>query len=338
MNRKISVLIIRLSSIGDVVLTTPLLRVLRHQFPEARIDFFTFDSMKDVLKHNPQIDNLYTVKKQNLLNTFSQKKNLNFSIDNYDYVIDLQNNMKSRILRWGLSKSILSFNKSRLYKIQLVYLKKRFATYRKIPDLYIETCKQLALMPDDKSPEVWLNSDIEYSFVKKGHRSNRVVIAPGAKHFTKRWPKEKFAELVNKILYHHPNMKVILLGSTEDKESCNFIVENSNERVVNLCGKTTLLESAEIVDSSALVITNDSAIMHIASSRQVNVIALFGSTVEEFGFVPYNSDFTIIQKDIECRPCTHYGRNKCPKKHFKCMNDITVDEVLKEITQKFKFK
>lgn len=338
MHRKISILIIRLSSIGDVVLTTPLLRVLRNKYPEARIDFLTFDLMSDVLKHNPRINNLFTIKKSNIFNTYSQKKLINFSIDNYDYVIDLQNNIKSRVLRLGLSNSILSFDKRRFYKLQLVYLKRRFTTYRKIPDLYIETCRHLALKPDDKSPELWLNSDNEYNYEIKASNKNTIVIAPGAKHYTKRWPKEKFAELINKMHYHIPGINLILLGSPEDNEICSFIAENSNDRIINLCGKTTLLESAEIIDSSALVVTNDSAIMHIASARQVNVVAIFGSTVEQFGFVPYNAHFTIIQKDVECRPCTHYGKNKCPKKHFKCMNDITVEEVLTAITKNLNFK
>lgn len=338
MNRKISILIIRLSSIGDVILTTPLLRVLRQKFPDACIDFLTFDSMNDVLQNNPRIDNLYTITKKNLFDTISQKKDLKFSTDNYNYVIDLQNNLKSHVLRWGMSESILSFDKRRLYKLRLVYLKERFSNYYKIPDLYIETLRQFGLVPDNLSPEIWLNSDIEYNFKKKKSKSNRVVIAPGAKHFTKRWPKKKFSELVNKLLNHKFNLELVLVGASEDKESCDFIAKNSNDRVMNLCGQTTLLETAEIVDSSALVITNDSAIMHIASARQVKVIALFGSTVEEFGFVPYNSNFTIIQKNIGCRPCTHYGRNKCPKGHFKCMNEITVDEVLNEITQNLYFE
>ena len=333
---KPSVLIIRLTSIGDVLLTTPLLRILRNLYPQSRIDFLTTSQMQSVFKHNPNIDNLYTISRKSNFTELSKKRRELSGKDKYDIVIDLQNNVKSRYLRLHLGKKILTFDKRRLYKLKLVYLKKIPSDYALIPDLYIKTAREIGAEPDGKGLEFWLPTDKQTGFytkfVDKEGKNNKmdIVIAPGAYHFTKRWPKEHFVSLIRLLI--DTGYRVSLLGGKEDIRLGEYFESIFKDKITNYIGKTDLSGSAEVIDKHGVVITNDTAIMHIAAARRTPVIALFGSTVRQFGFTPYNAPHKIIEKNIPCRPCTHYGKAHCPKKHFKCMNLITPEEVHTEVT------
>jgi len=329
-----SILVIRLTSIGDVLLTTPMLRILRTKFPKAKIDMLTTTQMIDVFKYNPNIDNLFTVPRDAGLKELRYKKADFFSGLYYDTVIDLQNNVKSKVLRKKLSNAILTFDKRRLYKLKLVYLKHKPGDFQLIPDLYIQTAAHLGIKPDGKGLEFWLPVDkINNSYLsqksKARHRS--IVIAPGAFHFTKRLPAEKFSDLIDLLL--KDNCDISLIGGKEDIEIAAGFVSVFGEKIKNFTGELTLAGSAEIIDKADCVITNDTAIMHIAAARQTPVVALFGSTVKELGFIPYHSPYRIIEKELDCRPCTHFGKAKCPKSHFNCMNLITADEIYRAVME-----
>ena len=330
-----SILVIRLTSIGDVLLTTPLVRILGDLYPSARIDFLTTSQMADIFRYNPHIDNLFTVERHAKANELRLKKKEFFTDFQYDAVIDLQNNWKSAILRKSLSQHIFKFNKRRIFKLRLVYLKYKPVNYQLIPDLYIQTASELGTKPDGKGLEFWLDTETDKEFyssnVEKKSNSNIIVIAPGAYHFTKRLPKEKFSELIGML--QQDGFEVTLIGGKEDVEVCNWLEHYASYKLHNLAGKLSLSESAKQIDTAKLVITNDTAVMHIASARKVPVIAIFGSTVREFGFLPYHSPYKRIEKEIPCRPCTHYGKKKCPKKHFNCMNLIESKDIYTSVKE-----
>lgn len=329
-----SILLIRLTSIGDVLLTTPLLRILRNIYPKVRIDVLTTKRMIDIFKFNPHIDNLYTVNRHAGILELRKKKEEFFTNIQYDTTIDLQNNKKSKLLRKHTSKNILEFDKRRLYKLRLVYLKTKPDTFSPISDLYIKTAEILGSEPDGKGLEFWLPEDKIrnlYLSGKNNDSNKKIVIAPGAFHSTKRLPIEKFQQLIARLL--NDNAGISIVGGKEDVEIASELAVKFNGQINNYTGQLSLAETAEIIDKANCVISNDTAVMHIAAARQTPVVALFGSTVQELGFVPYNSSYRIIEKELDCRPCTHYGKSKCPKSHFNCMNLISVDEIYKAVLE-----
>ncbi len=331
------ILVIRLSSMGDVILTTSFIRQLKNRFQRAEIDFCVAGPFSEILKFNPHIANIVEYNKNNSINNINlQKKALRDKNQGkkYGLIIDLQKNFRSCHFRMGLGENILKVNKNRLKKIALVKFKKNlYGDIALIPDIYSLAAQPAGVATDGKGLELWLEKDAaagEYlPLIEKPdntHR-NRIAIAPGAFHYTKRWPAEKFAKLIRELKNKYKS-EIILVGGVKDSDLCKMIIEKSGVDAEDLSGATSILESAGIIDECRLLITNDTGVMHIAAARQVPVAAIFGSTVREFGFTPYRVKHEIIEKNIPCRPCTHTGRAECPLGHFNCMNLISVGDVL----------
>ncbi len=329
-----SILIIRLSSIGDVLLTTPLIRILKNYYPDSRIDFMTTKINFDLLKFNPNINILIEYDKSLSINEILKFKDNIIKESNYDLIIDLQNNLRSKILTSAVQAHVYKFNKRRLYKIKLVYFKYKVKDYLQIPDLYVNSLNELSILPDGLGLEFWLKKDLKnktYPF-KEILTSNilKIAIAPGAHHFTKRWTKEKYIELCKELVNKYYS-NISLIGGSEDEKLCQEICDSVGTNCQTFAGKISLLDSAEIINDSDLTITNDTSIMHISAARQVPTVAIFGSTIPEFGFSPYMVNNRIVQNDMKCRPCTHIGKKKCPKGHFNCMNTIEVNAVMEAV-------
>lgn len=332
------ILIIRLSSLGDVILATEIPRLVAKLYPESRIDFLVSQPFTSLLSYNPYLTRIIAYDKQlpisrHLLNMFSIN---NFSY--YDIIIDLQNNLRSRIATFGKSSIIFRFPKRRLTKLRMVYQKYRPKRFLSIPILYKKTFPHLQDYDDGLGLEIWTKKDSKNGFYAPYYKSNskvslkKIGIAPGAKHFSKRLPITIFKELVS-ILLKEFDCNVILLGGQEDAFLAQELVID-DRRVENFVGKLDYLSIAEMLDEIDVVVSNDSAVVHFASARKVPVVQIFGSTVPEFGFVPYRVPFQIVEmNDVECRPCTHYGRKKCPKGHFKCMTTISPNLILKAIKE-----
>lgn len=320
------ILVVRLSSLGDVLLSSFLVRLLRNAFPNSQIDFLVAKEFAIVFKHNPHINRIIEYDKSkpfplHILETLSIN-----NPNHYDILLDLQNNLRSWVYSWGKSTSIFRFNKRRFFKFKLVRLKKRTKDFLPIPILYAQTLPQILVYDDGLGLELWTTKDREYYLPHKKEIKKisleKVGIAPGSKHFTKRLPLEKFIGLIE-ILRQNYNSKVFLLGGKDDEQECWEMASRFNF-VANFAGKLDLIQTAELVDELDLVISNDSAVVHIAAARKVPVVQIFGSTVPEFGFIPFRVPYAIVENNnVECRPCTHFGRSRCPKRHFRCMNEIT---------------
>lgn len=319
---------------GDVILTTSLVRLLRNKFANAQIDFLVSNQFSDLLKFNPRVSNIIQYdKSKNTLDILANRDNYlkTNQFKKYDIIIDLQNNLRSRIYRNGIAKSILQVKKRRLEKIALVKFKKKLGATVPIPELYLQTLKELDINDDGLGLELWLEHETHSNYYnplanKKKPEKPRIGIAPGAHHATKRWIPEKFAELAKRLIDKH-SAELILIGGKGDTKLCNYIENSIEEKIQNFAGKSSLLETIAIVDSCDLLITNDTGVMHIAAARQVPIVAIFGSTTPDFGFAPYRVKNQILEKELSCRPCTHIGLSKCPKGHFNCMKLITSDEV-----------
>jgi heptosyltransferase-2 len=311
------ILIIRLSSLGDVLLATPLIRILKNNFPGIEIGFVTKSQYADGLKLNPHINRLFLFEPQDekIPNLIEELKK-----QSYDLVIDLQNNLRSKKITDSLDIKTVRFYKHSFDKFLLVNFKiNRLKNTPPIPERYLLTIP--GLKPDGAGLELYTKE--EPSFLLKG-KTNLIGIAPGSKHFTKRWPKEYF-EYLGKLLIK-TGYQVVLFGGKDDITICAEISERI-ENSINLCNNDDLLQTAADIKECLAFVCNDSGLMHAACAVKVPVLALFGSTVKEFGFIPYkNSNLILENNSLTCRPCSHIGRKRCPRGHFRCMLDLSPEK------------
>jgi len=306
-------LIIRLSSLGDILLTTPFIRSIKAQFPQLRIEFVLREEYADVLKFNPYLSKQYLFKRED-----EENKEMCLQIKNegYDLIIDLQNNFRSHKIISAAKASFTKFNKKTFDKFLLVNFKiNRLKDSGQIPLRYSQTIPNFRL--DEKGLYLFLGNDTNPQLIPGSY----IGICPGARHFTKKYPKKYFVELANMLI--NIGFKIVLFGGRIDKELCTEI-QGEIPNSINLCNDDKILQTAADMKLCKAVICNDSGLMHTASAVGTKVIAIFGSTVKDFGFTPYNSPNLILENNsLSCRPCSHIGRSSCPKKHFKCMEEIT---------------
>jgi ADP-heptose:LPS heptosyltransferase len=327
---KTKFLIIRFSSIGDIILTTPVVRCLKKQFPNAEIHFVTKKNYYSLLENNPYIDEVFLLEKS-LFDLLSILKS-----ENYDFVIDLHNNLRSGIIKNYLGvfswknlfqkKSLLktfSFDKLNFRKWILVKFKKNIMPNVHIVDRYLATITSFGIKNDAAGLDYFIpEKDIfNLKTLPENYQKNYVVYAIGGQHETKKLPLKKMIELCQTI-----QKPLILIGGKEDFEQGEQLVSELQGKKItlNLCGKLNLNQSASIVEQSDLVYTHDTGMMHVAAALKKNIISIWGNTVTALGMYPYQTNFEVIEnKDLHCRPCSKIGYNKCPLGHFRCMNDLS---------------
>jgi len=305
------ILIIRLSSIGDILLTTPLIRSMKKQNSYLQIDFLIKDEFSELVEHNPHLTGVYKYSKEASI----KKKLINsLKANKYQLVIDLQNNNRSRKIVYKLDRKTFQFRKSSLKKFLLVHFK--INRMRKSSPIPVRYAKTAGISLDNEGLEIFTNN-IADSRLELNEKY--IGLCPGAKHFTKRWPIEYFVELGKKL--ESSGFRVTLFGGLNESEACEEIVKQLSS-AINLCNNS-LLQTAADMKMCKAIYTNDSGTMHLACAVNIPVIAFFGSTVKEFGFYPYKAQHVLLEiENLPCRPCTHIGRKSCPLSHFKCMNEI----------------
>jgi heptosyltransferase-2 len=330
------ILIIRLSSIGDILLTSPFVRQVRKQFPDARLDYLIKEQFYDLMRFNPHISHLYTLTVPN--RDAEKKLKKEFKQTGYQIIFDLHNNLRSNFFKRGIGAAALqSINKNKLKQQLLVLFKINcYRSIQSIPERYLKVAEEYHVQDDGLGLEIYWQKDQEATAAKKIREAGMptvaqyVCMAPGAAHYTKRWPIDYFSTLSEKII--RQDLKVVLLGGEDDKEWGRLLAKKAE--IFDLTGKLNLLETAVILSRARAAVTNDSGLMHMATAVNIPVIAIFGSTVREFGFFPYRGESLVIEnKQLSCRPCTHIGRNNCPKRHFKCMIEIKSDDVYHALNQ-----
>lgn len=305
------ILIIRLSSLGDILLTTPLVRSLKKKYPDILINFLLRKEYRDVYKFNPYINNLYLLERDNRFpdELLNQKYNL---------VLDLQNNFRSVGIRKKVeTEKVRVFNKKTFEKLLLVNFKiNKLKNAEQIPVRYAASLEDFQL--DDEGLDLF-TGDVN-PLIKKNEK-RYIGFAPGSRHFTKMWPEDYYISLGNKLFFS--GFTIVLFGGKDDKDLCERLSQKI-QGSINLSNDNDLLLTAVNIKECLAVVCNDSGLMHAACAVKVPVMALYGSTVKEFGFTPYrNRNLILENKTLTCRPCTHIGRESCPKKHFKCMLELT---------------
>jgi len=320
-------LIIRFSSIGDIVLTTPVIRCLKKQVPDAEIHFLTKDTFRSIVEHNPYIDKLYVLAHSWELMIEELK------VEEYDYIIDLHHNTKTLRVKNALKKKSFSFYKLNIQKYFYTAFKINMLPDVHIVDRYLKTVTSFGVKNDGAGLDYFIaeQEKIKRQDIPASHTAGYIACVIGAAHGTKRWPIHKWKEFCTKM--NHP---IILLGGSEDRVNGDEIAAVDTIKVYNACGKFKLNESADLVRNAKLVISNDTGLMHIAAAFKRPVISLWGNTVPAFGMYPYYgdapvSDVIMQTNKLFCRPCSKIGYNKCPLGHFKCMEKIEVDEVINKV-------
>jgi len=327
MTEKVRFLILRFSSIGDIVLTTPVVRCLKQQMPEAEIHYITKPQFKSLLENNPYIDKVHILK-ESFSETIQELK-----YEHFDYIIDLHRNIRTARIKNRLKIISFSFNKLNWEKWLLVNFKKNKLPDIHIVDRYLETLKIFDIVNDNKGLDYFIppEDEVDPSSISDELKNGCVAVVVGAYHNTKKLTKNKIISICKKI-----KAPVLLLGGPADKQDGEEIKNAVGERIYNACGNFNINQSASLIKQSNVVLTPDTGLMHIASAFKKKIISVWGNTVPEFGMYPYlpDSESEIMEiKGLSCRPCTKIGFKECPKKHFKCINDLDEDYIAKKINQ-----
>ncbi|OJV20177.1 MAG: glycosyl transferase [Dyadobacter sp. 50-39] len=327
MNKPVKFLVLRFSSIGDIVLTTPVVRCLKKQMPEAEIHYFTKSKFEFLLRDNPYIDKVWLLEKNNAKELLALLK-----AEKFDYVIDLHRNIRTLRIKWTLGVPALSFEKLNVQKWLMTQFKVNYLPPVHIVDRCLDTLKLFDIQNDGEGLDYFIpyKDEVELEWLPETHRKSYVAYAIGGQHFTKKMPVPRMIELCRKI--NHP---VILLGGPEDAEAGEAIRNAlGNTQIFNACGKYNFNQSASLIRKSLIVFSHDTGLMHVAAAFRKKVYSIWGNTIPEFGMYPYRTVFEKLEvKNLDCRPCSKIGHSKCPKGHFKCMNDISFDFPIPELPQ-----
>ena len=327
------ILIIHTAFIGDIVLSTPLIKKIKDTYPDSDITYVTTPSGEAILKNNPHLNNIIVYDKRGehkgISGVWQLGKRLRY--ENFNMVITPHRYLRSSILSW-LSRSPIRkgydiASGSCLFTEKIKYDRTKHEVEKLLSFVAPENKKryEIELYPGEKEKmkgdNLWKENLLEDKKV--------VVLAPGSKWFTKQWPVEYFNKLAEN-LKKLSNVRLIVVGG---KDEINLPIEKEN--AIDMRGKTSLLELADILSRADVVVTNDSSPIHIASAfKKPRIFALFGPTIEKFGFFPWSLNSKVFQVDgLKCRPCGIHGGKSCPEKHFKCMRDILPEEVFNEIKE-----
>lgn len=329
------ILILRFSSIGDIVLTSPVVRVLKTELEEAEIHYCTKKNFRFLVESNPYIDKVHVLEKS--LPEVIKK----LRAEKYDYIIDLHHNIRTLRLKLALGVQSYSFNKLNWQKWLSVNFKINRLPNRHIVDRYIDTVRPLGVKGDQLGLDYFIpeKDEVDLEWLPETHRKGYVAYAIGAQLATKKLPVQRMIELCDKI-----NKPVILLGGKEDvaagEEIARFFEKTERSRpyeesleelgkrtvIFNACGKFNFNQSASLVRQAKAVFSHDTGLMHVAAAFGKTVYSIWGNTIPSFGMYPYRTRFVVFENNkIKCRPCSKIGFDKCPLGHFKCMNDIVFD-------------
>jgi len=327
------ILFIRFSSIGDIVLTTPVIRCVRQQFPDAEIHFLVKESFKPVLIANPHINVIHTLDKD-LKETIAELKQ-----EKFDYLIDLHRNLRTMRVKKALDVPSFTFDKLNFKKWLYVNFKWKVMPDKSIVERYFEGLKDLKIKNDGAGLDYYIPEQLKtkQEDIPYGHSVGFVGCVIGGSYFTKKLPVDRWKEFV--ALCPYP---IILLGGPEDRDDGNLIAAADTAKVYNACGKFNLNESADLVKRARVVVTNDTGLMHIAAAFKKPIVSLWGNTTPEMGMFPYYGFNNLNQnvsrlsvmlevRNLSCRPCSKIGHHQCPKKHFKCMNNISPAQMAENV-------
>lgn len=313
-------LLVRFSSIGDIVLTSPVVRHLKQQVEDAEIHYLTKKNYASLLEANPYIDHIH-VFEGDMKSCLRALKNLEI-----DYIIDLHHNARSARIKWGLKRMDFTVHKLNWKKWLYVNFKMNRLPERHMVDRNLDTIKAFISERDSLGLDYFVpqEEEIRPESLPPEFQQGFIGIAIGAQHATKMLPEESLVDLCGKL--RHP---VIILGGPGDQATGEAMLSAwPGKNILNGCGKYSIHQSASLVKQARVLITHDTGLMHIGAAFHKPIISVWGNTVPLFGMYPYRPDPGSVQyevKNLTCRPCSKIGHDRCPRKHFRCMLDQDLD-------------
>jgi len=319
------ILIIRFSSIGDIVLTSPVIRALRQKFPQADIRFLTKRTYAELVEPNPYLNGVFYLD-QDIQAVIRQVKAFG-----PECIIDLHNNLRTSLVKAANGAKSYSFSKLNLEKWLRVNTHIDLLPDVHIVDRYLEAATSLGIVNDGQGLDFFIPEKVVMPALEREITGDYVVIVVGAKFNTKQVPTLKLRQILDGI-----NAPIILIGGVDDAERGRQLANRPS--IMNACGKLSLLESARILQNARVVITPDTGMMHIAAAFGRPIISIWGNTIPKFGMAPYmpqHPEHSVImeQKGLRCRPCSKIGFSACPKGHFNCMNLLDVNTIISTTNQ-----
>ncbi len=324
------ILILRFSSIGDIVLTTPVVRCLKEQIPDTEIHYCTKEKFRSLVASNPYVDKVIA-----LGDSFSTLLDELF-LEKYDLIVDLHKNLRTwqiKTLLFGV-KSV-SFEKLNFKKWLKVKFKKNFMPDIHIVDRYLHAVASLSIQNDGRGLDYFFTpgANLPDSIADILPKTPFVVYVSGGTYATKRLSKNRMHEMFTKI-----NLPVVVIGDAHDNLLVAECLTGTDNKVLNLCGKLSLSFSSQIVKLASIVVTHDTGLMHIAAALKKPVVSIWGNTIPQFGMTPYypkdfNTDLTFVSEvtGLKCRPCSKLGFAKCPQGHFRCMEQQNIAQIVMNI-------
>jgi heptosyltransferase-2 len=322
------VLAVRFSSIGDVLLTTPLLRAIRHRHPGSRITLLTKSVYTPLIENNPNVDTVLGLEPGESLPALATR----IRSAGYTHLLDLHDNLRSRILRALVPGPWRGYPKYRTARALLIHGKRdRYPAHHPVAERYFVAARGLDVRPDGEPPEFFLGAVAEEQVAgwldktALGRLRPLVAVAPGAAHATKRWPVEHWRALLDRIV--GAGMDVVVVGGAADAGIAEQVAAGRGDRSVSAAGVFGLQATGAVLRRAKALVSGDTGVMHMATAVATPVVALFGPTVEAFGFFPYTRRAEVLQLDLACRPCSSMGGPECPLGHHHCLIRIEPDDV-----------
>jgi ADP-heptose:LPS heptosyltransferase len=317
------VLVLRFSSIGDIVLTTPVLRCLKQQVPGVEVHTATRRTFADLVAHSPYVDKVHLLD-DDLGDLIGRLK-----AERFDHVVDLHHNMRTLRIKSALGVKSTSFPKLNIEKWLLVNLRIDRVPKLHIVDRYLSTVAHLGVKNDGQGLELFIPRDreVDLATLPEPHRAGYMALAIGAAHATKRLPPHKLVELAQRI-----EGPLVIIGGPDEVAVARTIADAVGARAFNAAGKYDLLGSASLIRQARSVVAHDSGAMHVACAFNRPVVCVWGNTVPAFGMGPYQPTHpqqahSVEVQGLDCRPCSKLGFEKCPKGHFRCMEKQDIGRI-----------
>jgi len=319
--------VVRFSSMGDILLTTPLLRALRERHAAAQITFVTKRAFVPLLAHNPRVDAVIGYDPRAALSALADE----IRARGITHGLDLHGSLRSRRLRRLVGGRWRGYPKRRVARTVLIRTKRDvYRDRRHVVERYFDAARDLDVKPDDRGLEFFIPRETQVKAKQflaatgVGVDRTLVAVAPGAAHATKRWPLGHWQRLVGELVTRYD---VVVVGGRDDVALADEVAAAGGARAVNAAGRFDLAGSAALLKESRCVVSGDTGVMHLGTAVGTPVVALFGPTVEAFGFFPWRARATVLQRDLSCRPCSAFGGPRCPIGTHACLVEIAPAEV-----------
>jgi lipopolysaccharide heptosyltransferase II len=329
-----NVLAVRFSSIGDVLLTTPLFRAIRLRYPDSRITVLTKQEHSPLLSHNPHLSRIIATEPDRSITSLASE----IRAGRYSHLLDLHDSLRSRVLRMLVPGNWSSYPKHRVARAALIHAKKNwYRNWRPVAERYFVAARALGVAPDGRPPEFFLSAEakaeVDQWLEASGIAQVRplIAVAPGAAHATKRWPLRHWHSLFNQLICQ--GRDVVIVGGVADQPIAAALTAGNPAGVISAAGRFGLQGTGALLQRAVALISGDTGVMHMATAVGTPVVALFGPTVREFGFFPYTRAARVVELDLSCRPCSSKGGARCPLGHHRCLSDLAPELVYSALTE-----